>query len=132
MAAHIQMMETQDAMLSCCLGTCIAPRTNEDHLCELSNYATLLDNRCAKSQANWNTANNANTGNRYANNGNTTPQNGGHGNQGRGCGGSNGGGENGGYSGGHRNGGCGTTQGHGGPSFVGKECWNSMLWDERC
>ena len=52
MAAHIQMMETQDAMLSRQLGTTIAPRTYEDHLHELSDDAALLDNQCSKAQAN--------------------------------------------------------------------------------
>ena len=60
MAAHIQTMETQDAMLSRRLGTAIAPRTCEDHLHELSDYATLLDNRYSKAQANRRTANSSN------------------------------------------------------------------------
>ena len=44
MSSHIQSMETQDAMLSRRLGSKIAPRTYEDHLHELSDYATILDN----------------------------------------------------------------------------------------
>ena len=55
MAAHIQTMETQDAMLLRHLGTAIAPRTHDDHLHKLSDYATLLDNCYSKSQAQrWN------------------------------------------------------------------------------
>ena len=44
MAAHIQTMGTQDAMLSQWLGTTIAPCTYDDHLHELLDYAMLLDN----------------------------------------------------------------------------------------
>ena len=50
MAAHIQTMETQDAMLLRWLGTTIAPRTYKDHLHELSDYAMLLDNQYSKTQ----------------------------------------------------------------------------------
>ena len=60
MAAHIQMMETQDAMLSRRLGTTIAPRTYKDHLHELLDYATLLDNRNSKMQSQRRNANNTN------------------------------------------------------------------------
>ena len=49
MADHIQTMETQDAMLSRCLGTQFVPFTHKDHLHKLSDYATLLDNQ-SKSQ----------------------------------------------------------------------------------
>ena len=51
MTAHIQTMETQDAMPLQHLGTTIAPSTYDDHLHELSDYATLLDNQYTKSQA---------------------------------------------------------------------------------
>ena len=85
MAAHIQTMETQDAMLSRRLGTTIAPRTYEDHLHELSDYATLLDNQYSKAQANKRSANSLNVSN--SNNSNSGSNSGcGSGGRGRGHG----------------------------------------------
>ena len=69
MAAHIQIMETQDAMLSRCLGMKIAPGTHMDHLHELLDYATLLDNQCSKSQLQQRNANNVNMSNANGNKG---------------------------------------------------------------
>ena len=63
MVAHIWTMETQDAMLSRRLGTTIAPRTHEDHLRELLDYTTLLDNWHSKAQAQKHSANNSNVSN---------------------------------------------------------------------
>ena len=63
MAAHIQMVETQDAMLLRCLGMKIAPCTCKDHLRKLLDYAPLLDNCYSKSQAQQRNANNTNVSN---------------------------------------------------------------------
>ena len=51
MAAHVQTLETKDAMRLQCLVTTVIPSTHDQHLHELSDCATLLDNRYAKSQA---------------------------------------------------------------------------------
>ena len=86
MAAHIQTMETQDAMLSRRLGTTIAPCTYEDHLHELSDYATLLDNRYSKAQANRRSANSSNVSNNSNNSNNGSNSGRGSGGRGRGRG----------------------------------------------
>ena len=104
MAAHIQTMETQDAMLLKCLGAKIAPCTHEDHLHKLSDCAMLLDNCCSKIQAQQHNTNDTNVSN---GNGNKSGQQGscGGGSQGHGCGnGSHGCGHG---NGGHGSGGCG-------------------------
>ena len=44
MVAHIQTMETQDAMLLRQLGTAITPCTHDGHLHEMLDYAVLSDN----------------------------------------------------------------------------------------
>ena len=118
MAAHIQTMEMQDAMLSWRLGTTIAPRTHEDHLHKLSDYATLLDNRYSKAQANRRSANSSNVSS--SNNSNSGS------NSGRGSGGR-GQGRGRGNSGGRGNGGRGRGRGNGGRgNGVRTEQYNSV------
>ena len=112
-AAHIQTMETQDAMLSRHLGTTIAPCTYKDHLHELSDYAMLLDNCYSKVQSQQRNANNTNVSN---GNGNNNGQQSGCGNGSRGCG--------------HGVGGCGSVGCGNNSNFVNKETWNNMSWDE--
>ena len=124
MAAHIQTMETQDAMLSRRLGITFAPHTYEDHLHELSDYATLLDNRYSKAQANKRSANDSNVSN--SNNSNSGSISGrGSGSRGRGRGNSGGRG-NGGHGCGRGNGGCGDTN-----NFIDETTWYNMSWEER-
>ena len=127
MAAHIQTMETQDAMLLQHFGTTVAPRTYDDHLHKPSNYTTLLDNQYAKSQAQQQNTNSTNVSSR-SNNSNGQQSGRGNGNQGRGRG--NGGGcDNGGRGRGQGNGGRGSG-GHGNNNnFIDQDTWNNMSWD---
>ena len=107
----------------------IAPRTYEDHLHELSDYATLLDNRCSKAQANRRSANSSSAS---TSNNSDSGSNSGRGNGGRGRGRGDGGGRgNGGHgrgrgNGGRGNGGRGNTN-----SYIDETTWYNMTWEER-
>ena len=63
MAAHIQTLETQDAMITRRWGTAIEPRTYESQLYEIQEYATLLDDRYKTHQSQKRAANAASQNN---------------------------------------------------------------------
>ena len=68
MTAHIQTMETQDAMLSGQLGTTIAPCACKDCLHKVLDYTALLDNQYSKTQSQQHNVNDTNVSNGNGNN----------------------------------------------------------------
>ena len=148
MQRHIQSMETQEAMLTRRMGGALLPHTYESQLHELSEYATVLDDRYAKNpkrnanksksssdnngNGNGDGNRNANTSNSNQNNGNRNG-NGNYNNNGGRNNNRNGGNNN--YNGGNRNRNNGNNQNGSrygpGPGFISNEEWNRMSGEER-
>jgi hypothetical protein len=131
MSAHIQSLETQDALLTRRMGGKLIPRTYEGQLFELSEYATILDERYAQSQA----ARRAHQASQQKDNdrsGRGNGNGGGRGGQGgRGNGGARG-------RGGGRGNGNGNGNGNGrgndqrpGPGYISPEDWRNMTPQQR-
>ena len=128
MAAQIQTLETQDAMLTRRLGTQVQPRTYEAQLFELSEFATVLDNQYKTRQAKKRNVNTT-TKNNGGKNGNQNSTNGKNNNQKNDRSGKN----NGSYNNNSRNGGSNNARNRQppGPGYIPPQEWYEMSQEQQ-